>query len=38
LRPAAVQALKQYLYEPAMRQDQPVPAHVTITVRFHFEP
>jgi len=38
LRHAAVEALKQYLYEPAMRQDQPVPAHVTITVRFHFEP
>ena len=38
LRRAAVEALKQYVYEPAMLHDQPVPAHVTITVRFHFEP
>lgn len=38
LRHAAVEALKQYVYEPAMLRGQPVPAHVTITVRFHFEP
>ena len=38
LRDAAVESLKQYRYEPAMRQGQPVPAHVTITIHFRFEP
>ncbi len=38
LRDAAVQALKQYRYEPATRNGQPVPAHVTVTIRFRFEP
>ena len=38
LRPAAVESLKQYQYEPATRNGQPVPAHVTITIHFRFEP
>jgi protein TonB len=38
LRDSAVQSLKQYKYEPATRNGQPVPAHVTITIHFRFEP
>jgi cytoskeletal protein RodZ len=38
LRNAAMQALKQYRYEPATRHGKPVPAHVTVTVKFLFEP
>ncbi len=38
LRDAAVEALKQYRYEPATRNGQPVPAHITATIRFRFEP
>jgi cytoskeletal protein RodZ len=38
LRNAAMEALKQYRYEPATRQGKPVPAHVTVTVKFLFEP
>jgi len=38
LRDAAVEATKQYRYEPATRDGQPVPAHVTISIRFRFEP
>jgi protein TonB len=38
LRAAAVEATKQYRYEPATRNGQPVPAHVTISIRFRFEP
>jgi len=38
LRAPAVESLKQYKYEPAMRDGQPVPAHVTITIHFRFEP
>jgi len=37
LRPPAVEAVKQYRYEPATRNGQPVPAHVNITIRFRFE-
>jgi protein TonB len=37
LRDAAVEALKQYRYEPATRNGQPVPAHVTVTIHFRFE-
>jgi TonB family protein len=37
LRPPAVEAVKQYRYEPAKRNGQPVPAHVNITIRFRFE-
>jgi TonB family protein len=38
LHDAAMQALKQYRYEAATRNGQPVPAHVTVTIRFRFEP
>jgi hypothetical protein len=38
MREAAVESLKEYRYEPAMRSGQPVPAHVTITIHFRFEP
>ena len=38
LRNAAMAALKQYQYEPATRRGKPVPAHVTVTVKFLFEP
>lgn len=37
LRLAAVEAAKQYRYEPATRNGQPVPEHVHITIRFRFE-
>jgi protein TonB len=35
---AAMTALKQYRYEPARQNGKPVPAHVTVTVPFWFEP
>jgi len=38
LRAPAVESLKEYKYEPATRSGQPVPAHVTITIHFRFEP
>jgi len=37
LRAAAVEAVRQYRYEPATRNGQPVPAHVNITIHFRFE-
>jgi TonB family protein len=37
LRAAAIEAVKQYRYEPAIRNGQAVPEHVTITIRFRFE-
>jgi len=37
LRAPAVRAVKQYQYEPATRNGQPVPAQVHITIRFRFE-
>lgn len=37
LRSAAVEAVKQYRYEPATRNGQPVPEHVHIAIRFRFE-
>jgi Gram-negative bacterial TonB protein C-terminal len=37
LRGAAIEAVKQYQYEPASRNGQPVPEHVNITIRFRFE-
>ena len=37
LRTPAVEAVKQYRYEPATRNGQPVPEHVRITIRFRFE-
>jgi len=38
LRGPAIDVLKEYRYEPATRNGQPVPAHVTITIHFRFEP
>jgi hypothetical protein len=38
LQSAAITALKQYQYEPATRHGKPVSAHVTVTVKFLFEP
>jgi hypothetical protein len=38
LRGPAVESLKEFRYEPATRSGQPVPAHVTITIHFRFEP
>ena len=35
---AAMEALKQYRYDPARQHGKPVPAHVTVTVPFLFEP
>ena len=37
LRRPALEALKNYKYEPATRNGKPVPAHVTIRIQFHFE-
>jgi TonB-like protein len=37
LRAPAVEAVKQYRYEPATRNGQPVPEHVHIAIRFRFE-
>jgi periplasmic protein TonB len=38
LRDAAMDALKQYRYAPATQRGKPVPAHVTTTIKFLFEP
>jgi outer membrane biosynthesis protein TonB len=38
LRDSAVETLKQYQYEPATQNGQPIPARVTVTIRFRFEP
>ncbi len=38
LQRAAMEALKQYVYEPAMRRGKAVPAHVTVKIKFLFEP
>ena len=38
LRSAAMDALKEYRYEPARRSGRPVAAHVTVTIKFLFEP
>ena len=38
LRSAAMKALKEYRYEPAKRNGKPVAAHVTVTIKFLFEP
>lgn len=35
---AAMDALKQYRYEPATQRGKPVAAHITITIKFWFEP
>jgi TonB family protein len=38
LRDSAVEALKQYRYEPATLHGKPVDAHVTVPIKFLFEP
>jgi len=38
LRGAAIRAVKQYRYFPARQRGKPVPAHVTVTINFLFEP
>jgi TonB family protein len=38
LRSSAMEALKQYRYELATRRGKPVPAHVTVKIKFLFEP
>jgi protein TonB len=35
---AAMNALKQYRYEPARQHGNPISAHLTVTVPFLFEP
>ena len=35
---AAMDALKQYRYEPATQRGRPVAAHITVTIKFWFEP
>lgn len=35
---AAMDALKQYRYEPATQRGKPVAAHITVTIKFWFEP
>jgi periplasmic protein TonB len=37
LRWPALQALKNYKYEPARQNGQPVAAHVSVKIKFHFE-
>jgi hypothetical protein len=38
LRDSAIEALKQYRYEPATWRGKPVAAHVTVAIKFLFEP
>ena len=38
LRTPAKEALKNYKYEPALRNGKPVPARITVKIQFHFEP
>jgi protein TonB len=38
LRNAAMEALKEYRYEPATQKGKPVFAHVNVTVQFWYEP
>lgn len=38
LKGAAIDAVKQYKYEPAMQGGKPVVAHVKVTVQFWYEP
>jgi hypothetical protein len=38
LHSAAMDALRQYQYEPATQHGKPVAAHVTVTIKFVFEP
>jgi hypothetical protein len=38
LRDSAINALKQYRYEPATLHGKPVAVHVTVAIKFLFEP
>jgi TonB family protein len=38
LRDSAIEALKQYRYEPATQHGKPVATHVTVPIKFLFEP
>jgi periplasmic protein TonB len=38
LRAAAVEAMKQYEYEPAAKGGKPIPSQVTATIKFWFDP
>jgi protein TonB len=38
LRDSAIEALKQYRYEPATSRGKPVASHVTVPIKFLFEP
>ena len=38
LHKSAIEALRQYRYEPALKNGKAVSAHVTVTVPFWFEP
>jgi TonB family protein len=38
LRQAAMDALKQYQYAPAIQAGKPVQSHITITIKFWFDP
>jgi len=37
-RPAAMDALRQYEYEPATQGGNPVASKVTVTIKFWFDP
>jgi protein TonB len=38
LRAAAIEAMKQYEYEPATKGGRPIPSQVTATIKFWFDP
>ena len=38
LRAAAIEAMKQYEYEPATKGGKPIPSQVTTTIKFWFDP
>ena len=38
LRQAAMDALKQYQYAPATQAGKPLASHVTVTIKFWFDP
>ena len=38
LRAAAIEAMKQYEYEPATKGGKPIPSQVTATIKFWFDP
>ena len=38
LRSTAIEAMKQYLYQPARKNGKPIPAHVQVSMQFWYEP